>query len=123
MRLPCTPDSSNLERDGDSAKILCNCCRCRFLLQDEEYLGHHKETGHVTQELDHLAQIEPESHSLLGGISELSCFFITSLKLYLYLVCGSERIFFWHILNVVGKSSIGKNVWIFVDLVYGIFES
>ena len=39
------------------------------------------------------------------------------------LVSGSEGIFSWHILNIVGQSSVGKNCWIFVDFINCIFES
>ena len=41
----------------------------------------------------------------------------------IYLVCGSEGILPWHILDIIGQSLVGKDVGIFVYFVHSIFES
>ena len=46
-----------------------------------------------------------------------------NIDFYLYLVCGSERVFSGHILNIISQSLVGKDVGIFVNFVHSIFES
>ena len=93
---------------------------------------HHTDFAHEFLRGDPMVRIELICHVRLGyrpNKASIKYHQITqymrrqdkTLK-YFYLFSGSEGVFIWHILNVIGQRIIGQNIFVLIDAKHGIFE-